>query len=128
MRCRTLDECRKILEGGGMVLAAFEIDDSWTSSDGLIDDPRLHRPQMSHSVALIASDEANETLRFGHKLGSLLGRRRLRLPALPGTGLTGCSRPGSPTSARPPSSQRRPPANSSSSRGMHRITGATRST
>jgi GNAT superfamily N-acetyltransferase len=69
MRCRTLDECCKVLEGGGMVLAAFEIDNSWFGSDGLIDDPRLHRPQTNHSVALIGCDQAGETLRFTHNWG-----------------------------------------------------------
>jgi GNAT superfamily N-acetyltransferase len=73
MRCRTLEDCRKILDGGGMVLASFEIDDSWTTSDGLIDDPRLHRPQTTHSVVLIASDQAGETLRFSHNWGPFWG-------------------------------------------------------
>ena len=56
-----------------MVLAAFEIDDSWITSDGLIDDPRLHRPQTSHSLVLIGCDRANETLRFTHNWGPYWG-------------------------------------------------------
>jgi GNAT superfamily N-acetyltransferase len=73
MRCRTLDDCCKVLEENGMVVAAFEIDDSWATSDGLIDDPRMHRPQATHSVALIACDRVNETLRFGHNWGPFWG-------------------------------------------------------
>lgn len=81
MRCRTLDECLKILEGGGMVLAAFEIDDSWFASDGLIDDPRRHRPQASHSVVLIDCDPAEESLTFTHNWGPAWGEGGLgRLP------------------------------------------------
>ena len=52
-----------------MVLAAFEIDDSWIGSDGLIDDPRRHRPQANHSLVLIGCDQVSETLRFTHSSG-----------------------------------------------------------
>jgi GNAT superfamily N-acetyltransferase len=68
-RCRTLDDCRAIFEQGGLVSAAFEIDDSWIFSDGLIDDPRDHRPQMNHSIVLFGVDETTETFRFTHSWG-----------------------------------------------------------
>jgi GNAT superfamily N-acetyltransferase len=73
MRCRTLEECLVILEGGGMMLASFDIDDSWTGSEGLIDDPRLHRPQMTHSIILLGQDPQSETLRFTHNWGPFWG-------------------------------------------------------
>jgi GNAT superfamily N-acetyltransferase len=73
VRCRTLEDCRKVLEGGGMVLASFEIDDSWTSSEGLIDDPRLHRPQMTHSIIFLGDDLDSETLGFSHNWGPFWG-------------------------------------------------------
>ncbi|HXV04362.1 MAG TPA: GNAT family N-acetyltransferase [Solirubrobacterales bacterium] len=81
MRCRTLEECRKVLEGGGMVLAAFEIDDSWSASEGLIDDPRLHSPQASHSIVLVDFDPVEETIGFTHNWGPAWGENGFgRLP------------------------------------------------
>jgi GNAT superfamily N-acetyltransferase len=68
-RCRTVEECSSILERGGLVSAAFEIDDSWIDSDGLIDDPRLHRPQVNHSIVLLGVDKDQETFRFVHSWG-----------------------------------------------------------
>lgn len=73
MRCRTLDECLAVLDRGGAVLAAFEIDNSWFASDGLIDDPRLHRPQMTHSIILLGHDPESETFRFTHNWGPFWG-------------------------------------------------------
>jgi GNAT superfamily N-acetyltransferase len=68
-RCRTLDECRLALTEGGLVSAAFEIDDSWIGSDGSIGDPRLHRPQMNHSVVLLGFNDLSKTFRFTHSWG-----------------------------------------------------------
>jgi GNAT superfamily N-acetyltransferase len=73
MRCRTLDDCLVVLDGGGMVPAAFEIDDSWFASHGLIDDPQLHRAQMTHSIILLAHDPESEALRFTHNWGPFWG-------------------------------------------------------
>jgi GNAT superfamily N-acetyltransferase len=81
MRCRSLEECQVVLQNGGMVLAAFEIDDSWSASDGLIDDPRLHGPQASHSIALVDFDPTEETIRFTHNWGPAWGENGFgRLP------------------------------------------------
>lgn len=68
-RCRTLGECQSVLEQGGIVSAAFEIDDGWIGSNGVIDDPRLHRPQMNHSIVLMGVDEPSDRLRFTHSWG-----------------------------------------------------------
>lgn len=68
-RCRTVEDCCSVLEQGGLVSAAFEIDDSWIASNGLIDDPRHHRPQMNHSIVLLGFDDARETFRFTHSWG-----------------------------------------------------------
>jgi GNAT superfamily N-acetyltransferase len=65
-----LAECKTALQGdSGLVSAAFEIDDSWIGSKGLIDDPRLHRPQMNHSIVLLDFDDDEEVLRFTHSWG-----------------------------------------------------------
>lgn len=69
MRCRTLDDCLSVLNRGGVVGAAFEIDDSWMTSTGFIDDPSLHLPQMNHSVVLLDCDESEETFAFTHSWG-----------------------------------------------------------
>jgi hypothetical protein len=64
-----------------MVLAAFEIDDSWFNSDGLIDDPRLHSPEASHSIVLIDFDPTEETIGFTHSWGPAWGENGFgRLP------------------------------------------------
>jgi GNAT superfamily N-acetyltransferase len=69
-RCRTLDECRTVLRSeGGLISAAFEIDDSWVGSKGVIEDPRLHRPQMNHSIVLVGFDDDQQILRFVHSWG-----------------------------------------------------------
>lgn len=81
MRCRTLEECLAVLVNGGMVLAAFEIDDSWSASDGLIDDPRLHSVQASHSIILVDFDPTEETIKFTHNWGPTWGENGFgRLP------------------------------------------------
>lgn len=81
MRCRTLDDCRFVLNEGGGIGAAFEIDDSWMTSTGLIDDPSLHPPQMNHSVLLLGCDDSEETFVFAHSWGPGWGEGGLgRLP------------------------------------------------
>jgi GNAT superfamily N-acetyltransferase len=81
MRCRTLDDCRSVLNEGRGVLAAFEIDDSWMASSGLIDDPSLHSPQMNHSVVLIGCDDSEDAFLFTHSWGPGWGEGGIgRLP------------------------------------------------
>ena len=73
MRCRSLEECRVVLDRGGMVLASFEIDAGWIGSDGVIEDPRLRRPQTNHSIVLFSSDPDEGTLGFTHNWGPAWG-------------------------------------------------------
>jgi len=68
-RCRTLDDCRRILAKGGGVLAAFQIDGSWIRSDGNIADPRNHAPQATHSLLLFGKDDRSEAFRFLNSWG-----------------------------------------------------------
>jgi hypothetical protein len=72
-RCRTIDDCRFVLDNGGGVLAAFQIDATWLESNGDIEDPSDHAPQTTHSLLLFDHSDITETFRFLNSWGPAWG-------------------------------------------------------
>lgn len=69
-RIRSLDDCRMAFSRRQTVVAAFEVDASWHSSDGHIDDPRNHPPNGSHTIILVGYSNADEHLIFANSWGT----------------------------------------------------------
>jgi ribosomal protein S18 acetylase RimI-like enzyme len=69
-RARSLTEFRQLLASQRLIIAAFEIDDSWGAPrNGRIDDPRSHEPSGAHTIRIIGYNDADSLLYFANSWG-----------------------------------------------------------